>query len=287
MADIRTPFYFVNPERYSSSSQRARSKARRPATLFSRFSRLPYEIRQEIILFAISYASKYREEWLRGQCSPVVLQSRRGVLRVQSQHREPPSLPQLACVSLDWQEQIEKQLFMSLRLRILPNSRSDEDSDLAAFAVIVTESRRQYLINIRLDSYREYPTYPRSGSGEAQVYRTGGSYECIVRFFQILGAWPRGHVRDDSLTVELDIELQDFSLHHLSKAIGNLPSIPVVRTLEINMNSKENSKFSLALVCLLRKLPQLEFADFQLSPWCFSNENDKDREIQGEHMRSM
>lgn len=233
MADIGTPFSFTNPERYGN----ANSKLRRPATYFSPFSRLPYELRRLVIDFGIQTTLEYREEWLRGQCSPIVLQSRRGVLRVQTQHKEPLSLPQLACISKEWQEVIEKQLFKALRLKALPDCRSGKGSDLNAFSAIVIGPRCEYLRQLRLDSYREFPTYQRPGSGNAASYRTGGNYECIMTLFQILGSWTHGNVGDVSLALQLDIELHDFTLHYLKEAITNLPSIPVVRRLVINMKS--------------------------------------------------
>lgn len=292
MANIGSPFSFVNPERYgvhplSSSTQRAQSKLPRTATAFPRFLRLPSGLRQRIIRFAIENAFEYWEDWHEGQDSPVMLQSRRGVLRRQLQYKEPPSLPQLACVSTEWQEEIEKKLFKTLHLRALPDSRSDDGSDLVAFSTIVTGPRRQYLVDLKLDSYREYPTYRWTGSENAEFYRTRGSYECIMRLFQILGSWDYEHVRDDLLKVILDIELQDFPLFHLLEQIRNLPNIPVIGVLEINMESDEFSKLPLALPCLLSKLPLLELAQLHLSPWCFSNENNRDREIRGEHLHSI
>lgn len=292
MAKIRTPFVFVNPERYgdpslSSSPQRTRSKLSRAATDFPRFSWLPCKVRQNIIRIAIEEASEYWKDWHEGRDNPVMLQSRRGVLRMQLQYRHPPSLPQLACVSTEWEDEIEKKLFKTLRLRALPDSRSDDGSDLDAFSAIVTGPRRQYLVDLKLESYRKYPTHRRTGSGNAEFHRTGGNYQSVVRLFQILGSWDHEHVRDDLLKLILDIELQDFPLVHLLGEIRKLPNIPVIGALEINMESDEFSKLPLALPFLLRKLPQLELAQLHLSPWCLSNTNDKDLEIQGEHLHSI
>lgn len=292
MADTDMPFSFVNPDRYgrttsSSTSRWARSAPTWATTSFSRYPRLPAELRLEIMRIAIENAVDYHKRWRRDQGSPVVIQCRRGTLRVQSQHREPPSLPQLACVSEEWQLVIEKQLFQTLRLIVLPGCRSHESSDLDAFSAIVTGPRRGYLARLRLDSYREHSAYPRTGSGNPKFYRTGGSYRCIVTLFQILGAWAQEHVRELSLMVKLNIELQDFALHHLREEIREIPSIPFIKGLEINMDSNAFSKLPLALPKLLRKLPQLKSADFDLRPWCFSNQDKKDRKIQSEHLHSI
>lgn len=292
MADIIMPFSFVNPDRYgrnpsSSTSRWARSAPTWATTSFSRYPRLPAELRLEIMRIAIENAVVNRKRWRREQGSPVVIQCRRGALRVQSQHREPPSLSRLACVSKEWQVMIEKQLFENLHLIMLPDCRSDDGSDLDAFSAIVTGPRRGYLARLRLDSYREHSAYPRTYSGNPEFYRTGGSYGCIVTLFQILGAWAQEPVEELSLMVELNIELQDFALHHLQEEISDILNISFISRLEINMDSNAFSKFPLALPGLLRKLPQLKVADLHLSPWCFSYENEKDRRIQGEHIHSM
>lgn len=290
MADIGIPFSFVNRNRYgrnpsSSTSRWARSAPTWATTSFSKYLRLPAELRLDIMRITIENAVDYHKRWRRDQLSPVVIQCRRGALRVQSQHREPPSLPQLACVSREWQAVIEKQLFEVLRLIVLPGCRSHESSDLDAFSAIVTGPRRGYLARLRLDSYREHSAYPRNNSGDPEFYRTGGSYRCIVTLFQILGAWVQEHFRE--LSLKLNIELQDFALHHFEEEISNIPSIPFIYRLEINMDSNAFSKLPLALPGLLRKLPQLRSVDFDLSPWCVSSEDEKDGKIQGEYLHSM
>lgn len=292
MADIGIPFSFVNPNRYgrnpsSSTSRRARSAPTWATTSFSRYLRLPAELRLEIMRITIENAVNYRKRWRRDQLSPVVIQCRRGALRVQSQHRDPPNRPQLARVSKEWQAVIEKQLFETLRLIVLPGCRSHESSDLDAFQAIVTGPRRGYLARLRLDSYREHSAYPRPGSGDPEFYRTGGSYGCIVTLFQILGAWAQEHVRELLLRVKLNIELQDFALGHLVKEFRKIPRIPFIIGLEINMDSNGFSKLPLALPDLLRKLPQLRSVDFDLSPWCSSNEDRKEHGIQSEHLHSV
>lgn len=294
MADIGTPFSFANPARHdnppfpSSFSLRTHASLPRPKAYFSRFLRLPAELRSEIIRLCIQATRERRKKWIATQGSPLVLQSRRGVLRVQLQNKQPPSLAQLACVSLEWQKEIERQLFKTLRLRVVPDSRPGEYSDLVVFSAIVTGPRRRYLAGIRLDSYREYPTYRRRGSKAAMFYRTGGSYECIVRLFQTLATWAQREVPDDLLVVKLDIELQDFPLHHLREEIIQLPTIACIGALHINMEHiGAFSKLPLALLCLLRKLPHLRSAKLYLSPWCFLRENDRDNQIQGEHLCSL
>lgn len=292
MADIGIPFSFVNPERYgrnpsSSTPRRPRSAPTWATTSFSKYSRLPAELRLEIMRIIIENSVDYRKRWRNDQLSPVVIQCRRGALRVQSQHREPPSRPQLACVSKEWQAVIEKQLFQIIRLIVLPGCRSHESSDLDAFRAIVTGPRRGYLARLRLDSYREHSAYPRPGSGDPEFYRTGGSYQCIVTLFQILGAWAREHVRELMLRVKLNIELQDFALGHLLQEFIRIPSIPFIIGLEINMDPNGFSKLPLALHELVRRLPQLRSVDFDPSPWCFSNEDRKDQAIQSKHLHSI
>lgn len=292
MADIGIPVSFVNPNRYgrnpsSSTSRWARLAPTWATTSFSKYLRLPVELRLDIMRITIDNAVDYHKRWRRDQLSPVVIQCRRGALRVQSQHREPPSLPQLACVSKEWQAVIEKQLFEVLRLIVLPGCRSHESSDLDVFSAIVTGPRREYLARLRLDSYREHSAYPRPGSGDPEFYRTGGSYGCIVTLFQVLGSWAQEHVRNLLLRVKLNIELQDFALGHLVKEFREIPSIPFIIGLEINMDPNDFSKLPLALPDLLLKLRQLRSVDFDLSPWCSLNEDRKDHGIQSEHLHSI
>lgn len=292
MADIGIPFSFVNPYRYgrnpsSSTSRWARSAPTWATTSFSNYLRLPAELRLEIMRITIENAADYHRRWRRDQLSPVVIQCRRGALRMQPQHREPPNRPQLACVSKEWQAMIEKHIFQIIRLIVLPGCRSHESSDLDAFRAIVTGPRRGYLARLRLDSYREHSAYPRPGSGDPEFYRTGGSYGCIVTLFQILGAWAQEHVRELSLRIKLNIELQDFALGHLIKEFRRIPSIPFILGLEINKDPNGFSKLPLALPDLLRKLPQLRSVDFELSPWCSLNEDRKDHGIQSEHLHSI
>jgi hypothetical protein len=133
MTEIGTPFGFVNPARHDNPpfsrtlSLRTRVSQRRTTTSFSRFLRLPAELRLEITRLCIQDARQRRMKWFATQGSPLVLQSRRGVLRVQLQSKQPPSLAPLACVSMEWQDEIEKQLFRFLHLHVVP------DSDLASF----------------------------------------------------------------------------------------------------------------------------------------------------------
>jgi hypothetical protein len=88
--------------------------------------------------------------------------------------------------------------------------------------------------------------------------------------------------------VTLDIELQDFPLRQLREEIKQLPTIPCIDALHINM--KHNgafSKFPPALLCLLRKLPRLRSTKLYLNPWCFSRENERDNKINGKHLFSL
>jgi len=232
MTEIGTPFGFVNPARHdnppfsSTFSLRTRVSRRRTTTSFSQFLQLPAELRLEITRLCIQDTRQRRIKWFATQGSPLVLQSRRGVLRVQLQSKQPPSLAPLACVSMEWQDEIEKQLFRFLHLHVVPDSGPGELSDLVDFSAIVTGPRRRHLAAVRLDSYREYPTHRRRGSKAAMFYRTGGSYECVLRLFQTLATWAPKEVAHDLLEVTLDIELQDFPLQQLREEIKQLPMIP-------------------------------------------------------------
>lgn len=229
----------------------------------------------------------HREKWLRGQHSPVVLQSRRGVLRVQPQHRQPPSLPELAGVSIQWQEEIEKQLFETLHLKVLPDWRSAKASDLVEFAAIVTGPRRRYLIELHLESYDKILIDRGDVFRNGKFYRISSDSKCIMELFQILGTWAPEQTADDLLTVKLSIKLEDFALDHLKTQIMKLPMIPVIGSLYVNMDPDDFSKLPFALLCLLCKLPQLRCTVLKLSPWCSSNENGMNNETQGEHLQSM
>lgn len=170
MADIGAPFSFANPWRHgkpsvsSSRFPRTRVSRRRITTSFYRFSRLPAELRIEIIEFSIQDTRECRQTWFDKQGNPLVVQSRRGILHAQLQDKQPPSLAQLACVSTEWQVEVEKQLFKTLSLRAVPDSGHNEYADLAAFSDIVTGPRRRYLKTLRLESYGACPMYQRPGS---------------------------------------------------------------------------------------------------------------------------
>lgn len=282
MAEIGTPFGFVNPERdgepsFSSSYPlRAHASRRRTTTFFTRFQRLPAELRSAIIKLSIQDTRERRKIWFDKQGDPLVVQSRRGILHAQLQDKQPPSLAQLACVSTEWQVEVEKHLFKTLDLWVVPDSGPNEYADLVAFSAIVTGPRRRYLKVLRLDSYREYSTYQQSFSKDVEIYRTGGSYGCIVRLLRTLSTWVPEEVADDLLVVDLDIELQDFPLQHLREEIEQLPKITSIGTLSVTVETEVFSKLPLALPCLLRKLPRLRSTHLCLRPWFFLHDNDRD-----------
>lgn len=284
MADIGVPFCFVKTARDASHSVSTPSSLVTRSTLapdpfFPYFMKLPIELRTEIIRIAVDDAPGALNTWCRTQSipetiqsSPVMLQSRRGILFMQDQHKQPPSLPQLACVSTEWQEEVEKRFFEDLTL-------ADGDPDIVAFLDIVTGPRRRHLREVTLGIYGEdsesvkYP-YP---------YFTGHGLGTVTRLFQILRTWDI----DYPLTLRLNIEPLLFSLLELQAYLINLPVVPVIGSLHINMDPHASSELPLALLQLLRKLPQLTAATLHFSPWPCSNATEQDLRIQREHIHAI
>lgn len=280
MADIGVPFCFVKPARDASHSVSTPSclvirSTLAPDPFFPYFMKLPIELRTEIIRIAVDDALPALNQWCRTQStpetieigpettqsSPVMLQSRRGILFMQVQHKQPPSLPQLACVSTEWQEEIEKRFFENLTL-------ADGDSDIVAFSDIVTGPRRRHLYEVTLGVYGE----DSEAVEDPYPYFTAYGLKTVTRLFQILSTWDA----DYPLTVRLNIEPQEFSLLEFRAYLINVPVVPVIGSLHINMDPHVSSKPPLALLQLLRKLPHLMAATLHLSPWCYSNEAEKD-----------
>lgn len=284
MTEIGKPFGFfkpaleVEPAFSCSFSTPTRTSLRRATTSFSPFLQLPFELRAQITRISIRNAAGDLYEWSGTGGDPVVLQSRRGILRVQTQQKQPPSLAQLACVSKEWQDEIEKRLFETLSLTIRPSCKPGECSDIVKFASIVTGPRRRYLSGLQLDFCREYQTYQTSDS---DFYRTGGGYRCFIRLLRILGTWGREQVADRLLMVELQIELYDSPLLPLMKKIRSLPTIPIIGELVITTDLGKFRNMPLALLYLFRKLPELRSADLYLSRWCSSRETDKNYKLEG------
>lgn len=278
MTEIGEPFGFFNPARHGKppfskfSSKRTRASLRRTITSFPIFLQLPFELRTEIIMHSMEDITETWCEWLKTRHGPVVLQSRRGVLRVQPQRKKPPSPAQLACVSKEWQDQIEPVLFNRLGLIVLPDSGPDDCSDLVKFAATVTGPRRRYLSKLQIKLLREHSDSRHTG--------------IVMRLLQILGTWSREQVADHFLQVELRIKLQDSPSHPLMEEIKKLPTISVIGDLDFAVDLRgEFRKLPLALHCLIRKLPGLENVDFYLSPWCSLDETERNYKIEGKHYR--
>lgn len=286
MDEIREPFGFFKPARHGkpsfsrSSSKRTRASLRRATKSFSPFLQLPFELRIQIIRFSIEVVFENWCEWRNTQDFPVALQSRRGVLRLQPRHKQPPSLAQLACVNKEWQYEVEKRLFKTLDLIVLPDSEPDECSDLVSFSAIVTGPRRRYLSGLEFGFSRWYEPNRLTDSENSDLRHIGS----IMRLLRILGTWSREQVTDHLLWVELRIKLQDSPSYPLMEEIQKLPTIPVIGQLDIAVElSGKLSKLPLALHCLLHKLPELTSVDFYLSHWCSLHETDRDYNLGGKH----
>lgn len=286
MTEIREPFGFFNPARHGkplfsrSSSKRTHASLRRTTKSFSQFLQLPFELRTQITRLSIENALDHWCEWRTTQYFPVVLQSRRGVLRVQPQHKQPPSRAQLACVNKEWQYEVEKHLFNTLDLTVLPDSGPDECPDLVAFSAIVTGPRRRYLSGLQLDLSGWYEPHPLTDPQESAFRHTG----IIMRLLRILGTWTREQVADHLLWMELRIKLQDSP--SLMEELKDLPMIPVIGELEIAVDLRGKfSQLPSALLCLVRKLPELRCVDFCLSHWSSLHETDGNYKLEGKHCR--
>lgn len=288
MADIGVPFCFVKPARDGSYSLSipsylvTRSRRTPTATSFSYYLRLPFELRREIMKITIDDARSVLEEWRGKQGGPLVVQSRRGVFRLHTQHEGPPGLSQFACISREWKEEVEEKLFKKLCLRAPHDYISDEATDLAIFSTIVTGPRRRYLRRVKLELHRDNSAlmnrqFARRNDGPPCA---DDGYKSIIRLLHILGAW----TPDALLTVKLNIALQEFSFIRFQEDLIYLPVVPVIGKLHINMAPDEFSKLPLALPQLLRKVPRLKIAVLHLSSWCCSTESEKNSRIQCRHM---
>lgn len=287
MADIGVPFCFVKPARDGSHSLSipsclvTRSAPIPSTTSFSHYLRIPFELRREIMNITIDDAMSALEEWRGKQGTPSVVQSRRGVLRMQTQHKRPPRPSQFACISMEWQEEVERKLFKELLLKAPHDYRSDEEPDLAAFSTIVTGPRCRYLRRVKLDLHRDDSALMnrRLVDSTDSLQRADGGYKPILRLLHILGAWTAKVL----LTIKLNIALEEFSSIRLQEELIYLPVVPVIGCLHINMAPDEFSKLPRALPQLLRKVPRLQTAVLHLSSWCCSTENEKNSRIQCRH----
>lgn len=257
---------------------------------FPRFSDLPPELRLDIIAIIIEDAVKAREEWHRnrGSSDTIVVQPRPLGLPMKPPHKQPPSLAQLACVSTEWQKEIEKRLFKSLRLASPPGRGIV--SHLIAFSAVVTGARCGYVRKLELESRDEFSGSRWTDDDIVSDYPKGCSFKLVMDLFRTLGTW--GPVQDARvpLTVDLKIELQDLPLQHFKEHIETLPLVSVVENLHINMHPKKFSKSPPALPFLLRKLPRLKRTALMLGPWCFpgaQSGNEEDSEVQGKHPYSV
>lgn len=265
MADIGTPSRHGN-DPLSSPSPPALSKLPQTSLSFPLYSQFPFELRQEVIRIAVDDAvDDVQSIWTDSTRRP----------RQPRQH--PPRRPsQLARVSKEWQEQAEKQTFRSLSL-------TDEHSELAAFSTIVTGPRRRYVREIELEvcgewsvSVEERALRAINGAGDALW-----GFEAITRLLQELISWETNKL----LTLKLDIHLQEFSLSKLEADLADLPVMPFIETLHIDMMiPKRSNQLPLALLQVLGKVPQLTAVNLRLSPWECLNVVDKNTRNQGEHI---
>lgn len=276
MDDIWTPFCVVNPARYenhslsSPLSHSTRSEVPLITASTLQELHLTSESRHDITTTSIYDAKSALNECRREQGNPVVLQSRRGIFRVQTQNKRPSTSSQVVRVSSQEKKKLDRQSFESITL-------NDEDPDLTTLSAIVTEPRRRDLRKVTLSVYGE------DSESVKKPYLTGYGLETVSRLFQILSAWDA----DYPLTVRLNIEPQKFSLLEFQADLINLPVVPVIGSLHINMDPHDSSELPLALLQLLRKLPQLTAATLRLSPWRCSNATEQDLRIQCEHIHAI
>ncbi|KAG6355615.1 hypothetical protein INS49_003577 [Diaporthe citri] len=129
---------------------------------------------------------------------------------------------------MEWREEIEKRFFKNLNL-------TDEDHDIVTLSKIVTGPRRRYLRQVELNVYGE-----DSFSVVDGTQCTGSGYKSVAKFPETLSTW----TPDVLLTVKLNIGPQGFRRSIWKTGLPDLPVVPVIGALHVNMDPNSSSGFA-------------------------------------------
>lgn len=239
------------------------------APSFHRFADLPFDLQGKIIDAALPSTDEVRAY----RCTLL------GISRwYKSCGRK--TIAQLATVSRQWQERVERLLFREL---------SVGPENLASLERVCSTGSRSLLIR-SLDVDIRHPRPPPRNS--LQVIRRGlsdyvfdddqsapvqstAATDMLAKIFDIISHWDRSHLNASHL---LSLHLTIRIFRNLFWDFSRLPQLPAVGELIVSFTPSLTALHPSASLCLIRKMPRLFHTNINFLGLAFALGSDGDAE---------